>query len=48
MNKNKFQPWECIKLVAQIAFVAYSLVFLAMLWIALASYSWEAYYQSLN
>jgi len=44
---NTFQPWECIKLVAQLAFVAYGLLILAFSWVALASYGWESYYQSL-
>jgi hypothetical protein len=48
MNKNTFQPWECIKLVAQLAFVAYGLVFLAFLWVALASLGWESYYEGLT
>ena len=46
-KKNTFQPWECIKLVAQLAFVAYGLLFLAFCWVALASRSWGSYYEGL-
>jgi hypothetical protein len=44
---NTFQPWECIKLVAQLAFVAYGLLILAFAWVALAGHGWASYYQSL-
>jgi hypothetical protein len=47
-KKNTFQPWECVKLFAQIAFVAYGILFLAFLWIALASQGWKSYFESLT
>ena len=46
-KKNTFQPWECIKLIAQLTFTVFGMVFLVGVWIILAGQAWDSYFQSL-
>ena len=46
-KKNTFQPWECIKLIAQLTFTVFGMLFLVGVWIILAGQAWDSYFQNL-